>query len=149
VNNSIIEITHEIDVDPAIPATDTLGQRRHSPSSITEPVRPIEFTLWVAFPFVSLFVVLATLLGVLFAKAHFNGTICFEGSGLLAIQLVLACTLLTRYRSANTFPEHRRTEHCRELHPNCHSYTDRTDVDPDQPAALHAATTGRATRLQG
>ncbi|EAT81729.2 hypothetical protein SNOG_11230 [Parastagonospora nodorum SN15] len=48
------------------------GQRRDSPSSIAKPVRPVEFSLWVAFPIINLFVALAILLGVLYGKAHAN-----------------------------------------------------------------------------
>lgn len=51
-----------------------MGRRRDSPSSIAKPVRPVEFSLWVAFPFINLFVALAILLAVLYGKAHANGT---------------------------------------------------------------------------
>jgi hypothetical protein len=72
-----MEITQDIDIISEIETIDTVGQRRDSPGSIAKPVRPIELTLWVAFPFVSLFIVLAILLGVLFAKAEFDGTSAF------------------------------------------------------------------------
>jgi hypothetical protein len=52
----------------------SVQQRRNSPSSIAKPVRPTEFSLWVALPFVGGFILLAIALGVLYDKAHANGT---------------------------------------------------------------------------
>jgi hypothetical protein len=56
-------------------AIGTLGARRDSPTSIAKPVRPVELSFWVAVPFVNLFVALAIVLGVLYGKAHANGTV--------------------------------------------------------------------------
>jgi hypothetical protein len=70
--NSIIEI----DQHGAVNYTDNqpalLGVRQNT--DIAKPVRPLEFSLWVAGPFVNLFVILAIALGVIYAKAHVNGT---------------------------------------------------------------------------
>ncbi|KAH7413801.1 hypothetical protein DE146DRAFT_7430 [Phaeosphaeria sp. MPI-PUGE-AT-0046c] len=49
------------------------NQRRNSPSSIAKPVRPLEFSLWVAIPFINLFVVLIVVLAILYRKAYTNG----------------------------------------------------------------------------
>jgi len=49
-------------------------RRRDTPTDIAKPVRPVEFSLWVAGPFVSVLIALAIALGVLFAKAHVQGT---------------------------------------------------------------------------
>jgi hypothetical protein len=51
-------------------------QRRDTPTDIAKPVRPIEFSLWVAGPFVSVLIALAIVLTVLFAKAHMQGIYC-------------------------------------------------------------------------
>lgn len=50
-----------------------MDEHRDSPFSIAKPVRPKEFSLWAAFPFINSFVILAVLLGVIFGKAHANG----------------------------------------------------------------------------
>ncbi|KAF1847953.1 uncharacterized protein K460DRAFT_363968 [Cucurbitaria berberidis CBS 394.84] len=47
--------------------------RRKTPTAIAKPVRPVEFSLWVAFPLVNLFIVLAVALGVIYMKARVNG----------------------------------------------------------------------------
>jgi hypothetical protein len=71
--HSIVEITHGNVYDNDNDIIDVLGQRRDSPTSIAKPVRPTEFSLWVAFPFVTLFVMLAIALGIIYAKARING----------------------------------------------------------------------------
>jgi hypothetical protein len=58
---------------PAATSISALTQRRNSPSSIAEPVRPIEFSMWIVFPLVTLFVLLAVALGVISSKAKKNG----------------------------------------------------------------------------
>jgi hypothetical protein len=69
---SIVEVTHS-DVHDLENDIGALGQRRDSPTSIAKPVRPTEFSLWMAFPFVTLFVTLAIALGVIYAKARYQG----------------------------------------------------------------------------
>jgi hypothetical protein len=64
---------HSSAADPEIGTVNSLGPRRDSPSSIAKPVRPTEFSLWVALPFVSLFALLAIGLGIIFQKAQPNG----------------------------------------------------------------------------
>ena len=59
-------------------------QRRDTPTDIAKPVRPIEFSLWVAGPFVSVLIALAIVLTVLFAKAHMQGTM-LHGSRKLSV----------------------------------------------------------------
>jgi hypothetical protein len=49
------------------------GSRRDSPSSIAKPVRPVEFSLWMAFLLVSLFLTLVITLGIVFIKAQASG----------------------------------------------------------------------------
>jgi hypothetical protein len=49
------------------------GVRRNT--DIAKPVRPSEFSLWVAVPFVNLFIILAVALGVMYLKAYANGTL--------------------------------------------------------------------------
>ncbi|KAF1918845.1 hypothetical protein BDU57DRAFT_511601 [Ampelomyces quisqualis] len=51
----------------------SLQQRRDRPSNIVKPVRPLEFSLWLAIPVISLFSLLAIMLGVVYAKARANG----------------------------------------------------------------------------
>jgi hypothetical protein len=67
-----VEVTHsgihDLENDIGV-----LGQRRDSPTSIAKPVRPTEFSMWMAFPFVTLFVTLAIALGVIYAKARYQG----------------------------------------------------------------------------
>ncbi|KAF2705868.1 hypothetical protein K504DRAFT_459953 [Pleomassaria siparia CBS 279.74] len=50
----------------------SVGDRQNTPKEIAKPIRPIEFRLFVAIPFVGFFVVLATSLAILFIKAQ-NG----------------------------------------------------------------------------
>jgi hypothetical protein len=45
-----------------------------APMSIPKPIRPVEFSLGVAVPVVTLFIALIVTLSVIFAKAHANGT---------------------------------------------------------------------------
>jgi hypothetical protein len=71
----LVEITDGIVFDHEHQIISTLAQRRKSPTSIAEPVRPMEFSLWMAFLFVALFVTLVVVLGVIFNKAHDNGTL--------------------------------------------------------------------------
>jgi hypothetical protein len=50
-----------------------ISQRQHTPSDIAKPVRPKEFTAWMAIPFLSLFIGLAITLAIIFAKARLQG----------------------------------------------------------------------------
>ncbi|KAF2179852.1 hypothetical protein K469DRAFT_730476 [Zopfia rhizophila CBS 207.26] len=52
---------------------DNLPARQDSQKDIAKPVRPVEFRLLMAVPFVGLHVVLAVILGVLFIKSQPNG----------------------------------------------------------------------------
>lgn len=67
---SIIEISECLDANVEVKPTD---QRREALSDIAKPVRPNEFSLHVAFPFVGLFIALAIVLAVIFAKARVQG----------------------------------------------------------------------------
>jgi hypothetical protein len=58
--------------DWPMPAT----QRHDTPTDIAKPVRPIEFSLWVAGPFITVLIALAISLAILFTKAHMHGTTC-------------------------------------------------------------------------
>jgi hypothetical protein len=71
---SLTEVTHDDTTDSEAGVISSLGARRDSPSSIAKPVRPTEFSLWVALPFVNVFVLLAVALGVIYGKAYANGT---------------------------------------------------------------------------
>ncbi|KAH7079533.1 hypothetical protein FB567DRAFT_124050 [Paraphoma chrysanthemicola] len=70
---SIVEFAHGTVQSNTSQSTSPNAQRRDSPSSIAKPVRPSEFSLWWAIPFVNLFVILAVLLGIVFGKARANG----------------------------------------------------------------------------
>jgi hypothetical protein len=70
----IIKLGQQPDVVSQIDNSGSLAPLRNTPTSIAKPVRPLEFTLPIAVPFVSLFMALAIVLGVLFAKAHMSGT---------------------------------------------------------------------------
>ncbi|KAF2826872.1 hypothetical protein CC86DRAFT_445792 [Ophiobolus disseminans] len=48
-------------------------QALDNPASIAKPVRPIEFSRWVALPFIALFIILAVLLGIIYSLAHLQG----------------------------------------------------------------------------
>jgi hypothetical protein len=52
---------------------DAAGSRQDSPSSIAKPVRPVEFSLWMACLLVSLFLTLVVTLGIVFIKARTSG----------------------------------------------------------------------------
>lgn len=69
----LMEIAHVDQHGPTTTSISALTQRRNSPSSIAEPVRPIEFSMWIVFPLVTLFVLLAVALGVISSKAKKNG----------------------------------------------------------------------------
>jgi hypothetical protein len=73
INHSLSEITSNDVTDAEAGVISPLGPRRDSPSSIAKPIRPVEFSLWVAFPFINLFILLAVVLGVVYGKAHTNG----------------------------------------------------------------------------
>lgn len=75
---SLLDITHSDTVEDENAIHNTLGQRQNSPTSIAKPVRPIELSLWMAVPFVTLFLALAVALGVIFDKAYANGTHCLS-----------------------------------------------------------------------
>jgi hypothetical protein len=78
---SLVEVHHHAVTDLGIQGLSLPAQPRDSPSSIAKPVRPIEFSFWVAVPFVNLFLVLAVVLGVIYGKAYANGT--FASTSLL------------------------------------------------------------------
>ncbi|KAI4937671.1 hypothetical protein J4E85_000106 [Alternaria conjuncta] len=67
----------ELDQSPEIIADENLpmpaAQHRDTPTDIAKPIRPTEFSLWVAGLFVSVLIALATGLVVLFAKARLQG----------------------------------------------------------------------------
>lgn len=71
--NSIVEVGPTIDAVLAAQRPITLSQRRTTPRDIAKPVRPVEFRLYVAIPFVTLFIALAVTLGVIYIKAQVNG----------------------------------------------------------------------------
>jgi hypothetical protein len=73
--HSLIELAQTEVTTTGNRVTGTLGARRDSPTSIAKPVRPVELSFWVAVPFVNLFVALAIVLGILYGKAHANGTV--------------------------------------------------------------------------
>ena len=80
---SIVEIGHSPDTLSISQVPESLSLRQNTPKDIAKPVRPVEFRLWVAFPFVNLFIVLAVLLGVIYMKAYANG-----------MSIALTCSLL-------------------------------------------------------
>lgn len=51
----------------------TLSQSQNTARDIAKPVRPKEFSLWTAVPFVSLFIALSIALAVIFVRAQANG----------------------------------------------------------------------------
>ncbi|KAH4160234.1 hypothetical protein HBI80_083250 [Parastagonospora nodorum] len=70
---SILEITQDDIANYGHGAIATLGQHRDSPKSIAKPVRPKEFSLWMAFVLITFFSALVVALGVVYAKALANG----------------------------------------------------------------------------
>lgn len=72
--SSLLEVAYSEVVDFEDDIVDVVSPRRNSPTSIAKPVRPMEFSLWVASLFVSLFITLAVTLAIVFIKAHANGT---------------------------------------------------------------------------
>ncbi|KAF2792711.1 hypothetical protein K505DRAFT_375878 [Melanomma pulvis-pyrius CBS 109.77] len=64
----IIEVNHAMESE--IPL---LGQCQKPPKEVAKPIRPVEFRLLIAIPFVGLFIALAILLAVLFTKARSSG----------------------------------------------------------------------------
>jgi len=73
-NASIVDITPSTFHDNQNQVDHSLKEQRSIPSKIAKPVRPVEFSLWVAIPFVNLFVGLAVVLGILYGKAYTKGT---------------------------------------------------------------------------
>ncbi|KAH9882358.1 hypothetical protein J1614_000594 [Plenodomus biglobosus] len=71
--NSIVGVDPAIDAVLTAQQPVTLSQRRNTPRNIAKPVRPVEFRLYVAIPFVTLFIALAVTLGVIYIKAQVNG----------------------------------------------------------------------------
>lgn len=70
---SIVEVIPDPD-SVVSPLSHTLSQpRRDTPTNIAKPVRPFEFSSWVAFPLVGLFVALAIFLALIFVKAQVQG----------------------------------------------------------------------------
>jgi len=66
--DSIVEVGQATDTGSPL-----LGQRQDTAKEIAKPVRPKEFRLFMAIPFVGLFILLAVSLAVLFIKARANG----------------------------------------------------------------------------
>lgn len=73
----LVEVENSNDMESVIQRAYTSGPHITGPDTIAKPVRPMEFSLWVAFPFINLFVVLAILLGIIFGKARANGQLSF------------------------------------------------------------------------
>jgi hypothetical protein len=144
LQSSIIELVTHHDIVSEVLPSGILSQRRDSPKSIAKPVRPFEFSLWMAFPFLNLFIVLAISLGVVFAKARINGRYLHQ---VVAEPFVVCGILLMRPRIAHTFLKYHCTKHPRKLHPDSHSYLDRAGMDSDQPSTLHVTASGGVTEL--
>jgi len=72
-DDRIIEINQAVGVGSPL-----LSQRQDTPKEIAKPVRPLEFRLFMAIPFVGLFILLAISLAVLFIKARPNGMYTFS-----------------------------------------------------------------------
>lgn len=72
-DDRIIEINQAVSVGSPL-----LSQRQDTPKEIAKPVRPLEFRLFMAIPFVGLFILLAISLVVLFIKAQPNGMYTFS-----------------------------------------------------------------------
>lgn len=68
MNDSIVEVN-----DPINPACSPDRQIRVSPTSISKPTRPFEFSIGVAIPFTGLFIGLSVALGIIYSKAESNG----------------------------------------------------------------------------
>lgn len=68
IGDSIIEVDQATDTGSPL-----LGQRQDTAKEIAKPVRPKEFRLLMAIPFVGLFILLAVSLAVIFIKARANG----------------------------------------------------------------------------
>ncbi|KAH6639043.1 hypothetical protein C7974DRAFT_125364 [Boeremia exigua] len=68
-----IEIVGTADTITSAPQSTTLPQCQNTVRGIAKPVRPNEFRLWTAIPFVSLFFALSITLAVIFVKARANG----------------------------------------------------------------------------
>ncbi|KAH8731942.1 hypothetical protein GQ44DRAFT_735638 [Phaeosphaeriaceae sp. PMI808] len=73
MGTSLIEFIPGDPIDTEEPIVARVGRRRDSPSSVAKPVRPVEFSLWMAVPFVNLFLILAIALGIVYGKARVNG----------------------------------------------------------------------------
>jgi hypothetical protein len=74
-DDRIIEVNQAVSVGSPL-----LSQRQDTPKEIAKPVRPLEFRLFMAIPFVGLFILLAISLAVLFIKARPNGMYTFSAS---------------------------------------------------------------------
>jgi hypothetical protein len=68
---SIIEVDQGHVSGSAIDQPIALDARQNT--NIAEPVRPVEFRIWVAILFVTSFVALAISLGIIYMKAKANG----------------------------------------------------------------------------
>jgi hypothetical protein len=75
INHRIIELDQAVSIGSPL-----LSQRQDTPKEIAKPVRPLEFRLFMAVPFVGLFILLAISLAVLFFKARPNGMYTFSAS---------------------------------------------------------------------
>lgn len=71
---SIVELDDAFEIIGSDQMPTLMNQRRNTPSDIAKPVRPTEFSLWVAFPLISLFIGLAIGLIVIFFQARMQGT---------------------------------------------------------------------------
>jgi hypothetical protein len=100
----------ELDHDDMRSSHDTVivghTERRDSPKSIAEPVRPVEFRMWMACLLVAIFVALSIALGVIFGKAQSHG----KSLNSPAATCVVSCTPLTRPRISNTVVQCFRAE---------------------------------------
>jgi hypothetical protein len=117
---SIIEVTHSDIHDSENDIIGVLEQRRDTPTSIAKPVRPIEFSLWMAFPLVALFTTLVVVLGIIFAKAHTNGMFLARRS----FKCYLEKLTLTLYRTLTSLFKHHCAKYSRELHSDSYSNID-------------------------
>ncbi|EMD67172.1 hypothetical protein COCSADRAFT_135871 [Bipolaris sorokiniana ND90Pr] len=69
----LIELGHSPIVIGSTDQSSPPAQRRDKLTDIAKPVRPFEFSLWVAGPLVSVFIALVVVLTVIFAKARLQG----------------------------------------------------------------------------
>ncbi|KAF2025483.1 hypothetical protein EK21DRAFT_103882 [Setomelanomma holmii] len=71
--SGLVEVSGSPALNGQIQAVSPLNRRQRTTTDIAKPVRPKEFSLWMAIPFVSLFITLTITLAVVFAKARSQG----------------------------------------------------------------------------